>query len=191
MAAATAPKTKKPTSPRKRKPSKVKAKAAATPPVPQTSAQRAIETVERLAKVQVGIVLEARDALTAAAGDLRADYASGEAAEKQLKRFERRGNKATKAAERRVKKTRTRVERELKSRRREAEKRVKAERRRVEREARDAAARVDEVREAIRKIDLANSAGSVQTQVVQAVQTGVETGTQVVRRASERITNAA
>lgn len=169
---------------------KPRAKATATPE-PQSPALRAREAAERLVKVQVGAVLEARDTLRSTVDGIQADFGSSDAAEKQLKRFERRGTKATKAAERRVKKTRTRVERELRTRRRTAEKRVTAERKRLEREARNAAERVDAVREAVRQIDLANGAEFVQSQIGQAVQTGVEVGTQAYRRASERIGSAA
>jgi hypothetical protein len=156
-------------------------------PEPQSGTERAIDAAERLVKVQVGAVLEVRDSLRATVEGLQSEYGTSDAAEKQIKRFERRGTKATKAAERRVKKTRTRVERELRTRRRTAEKRVTAERKRLEREARNAAERVDAVREAVRQIDLANGAEFVQTQFGQAVQTGVEVGTQAYRRASERI----
>ena len=160
-------------------------------PEPLTGLDRAVDTAERLVKVQIGAVLEARDTIRSTVDGLQADYGSTDAAEKQIKRFERRGTKVTKLAERRVKKARTRVEREMRTRRRAAEKRVTAERARLEREARQATSRVDAARESIRHLDLANGAELVQSQVEQALQTGVEVGTHAVRRASERLGNAA
>ena len=168
--------------------------SAATEPTPKTPIERAVaaaedarKQVQRAVVVQVGAVLEARDTVSGAVEELQARYGSTEAAEKQVKRFEKRGEKARKQVERRVKRSRTRVERELKSRRTKAERRVKAERKRVEKEARTAVkranTRADEVREAIRAIDLANGTEFVQSQVGQAVQTG----TSAVRRVTERI----
>lgn len=158
------------------------------------AAEQALRQVERAVTVQVGAVLEARDTVTGTVEDLQTRYGSSEAAEKQVKRFERRGSKARKQAERRVKRTRTKVERELKARRRKAERRVTTERKRVEREAKAAVnranRRADEVRDAIRNIDLANGSGFVQTQVEQAgkaVQSGIDAGAEAIRKAGERI----
>lgn len=178
-----------------------KAKASEQAAAPQggldrarEAAEQALRQVERAVVVQVGAVLEARDTVSGTIEDIQTRYGSSEAAEKQVKRFEKRGTKARKQVERRVKKTRTRVERELKTRRRKAEKRVTSERKRVEREARTAVKRAneraDEVREAIRNIDLANGQEFIQTQVEQAgkaVQSGIDAGTEAVKRASERI----
>ena len=158
------------------------------------AAEQALRQVERAVAVQVGAVLEARDTVAGTVEDLQARYGSSEAAEKQVKRFEKRGSKARKQVERRVKRTRTRVERELKTRRRKAERRVVTERKRVEREAKAAVKRAneraDEVREAIRRIDLANGQEFLQEQVGQAgkaVQSGIDAGTDAVRRAGGRI----
>ena len=181
---ATAAKT---TAAKRKTSSRAKATPKAATPTPLTRVERVREAAERAVVVPVGAALEARDAVAGTVEDLQARYGTAEAAEKQLKRFERRGEKVRKQAERRVKKARTRVERELKARRRTAEKRVRTERTRVEREAKQAAARMESVREAITQIDLANSTGFLQSQVEQALQTGVNAGTEAVRRASERL----
>jgi len=145
--------------------------------------------VQRAVTVQVGVVLEARDTVTGTVEDLQARFGTTAAAEKQVKQFEKRGEKARKQVERSLKRNRTRVERELKRRRTTAEKRVKVERKRVENEARTAVTRAntraDEVREAIRSIDLANGGQFIQAQVGQAGKV-VQTGADAVRRAADR-----
>jgi hypothetical protein len=164
------------------------------PTAPQTpidrardAAEQAFRQVERAVTVQVGAVLEARDTVSGTVEDLQSRFGSPEAAEKEVKKFERRGTKARREVERTVKRNRKRIERELKTRRRKAEKRVTTERKRVEREAKTvvkrANGRADEAREAIRQIDLANGADFFQTQVGQVV----EAGSKAARRAGERI----
>lgn len=178
---------------------RAKASQASAPAesAPKTPLERAVaaaedarKQVQRAVVVQVGAVLEARDTVTGAVEEIQTRYGSAQAAEKQVKRFEKRGEKARKQAERRIKRSRTRVERELKTRRTKAERRVRAERKRVEKEARTAVkranTRADEVREAIRSIDLANGTGFIQSQVGQVGQV-VQTGTSAVRRVTERI----
>ncbi|MEI7560215.1 MAG: hypothetical protein WCJ63_06440 [Actinomycetes bacterium] len=170
----------------KRKPAASRAKAQAKPAAPETRADRARQQLERAVVIPVGAALEARDAVTDRVEDLQARFGTTAAAEKQLKLYERRGTKVRKDAERSLKRTRTRVERELKARRRTAEKRVRAERKRFEAEAKDAAARVEAVRNAITQIDLANSTGALQSQVGQVVNTGVTAGTDALRTVRER-----
>lgn len=68
---------------------------------------------ERAVLIPVGAALAARDVVV----DVAKTYASRESAEKELRRFERRGNTARNGLRRDVKRTRTRVERELRQRR--------------------------------------------------------------------------
>jgi hypothetical protein len=81
-------------------------------------------SAERYALIGVGATLEARDRLVKFASDWYETFAapltSREAAEKSLRKFERRGTTERNRIERQAKKTRTRVERELRSRRRDA-----------------------------------------------------------------------
>lgn len=91
---------------------------------------------ERAAYVQVGAVLTARDTVVETLDELRAKYGSRDAAEKEIKKLEKRGAGARTKAQREVKKNRTRVERELRQRRNRVEREVKRNRTRVERELR-------------------------------------------------------
>ena len=102
----------------------------------QTAAERAAAYAERAAHVQVGAVLTARDQVVDLVGDVASKVSSREAAEKELKKLEKRGASAQTRARREVKKTRTRVERELRQRRNRVEREVKRNRTRVEREVR-------------------------------------------------------
>lgn len=68
---------------------------------------------ERAVLIPVGAALAARDAVV----DVARTYASRESAEKELRKFERRGSTARNGLRRDVKRTRTRVERELRQRR--------------------------------------------------------------------------
>src|SRR4051812_4973636 len=81
--------------------------------------------VERAALVYVGATLEARDRVLGLATGLVDRYGTRAAAErevnKDLRRFERRGNTARNQLERDVRKARTRLERAVRTRRRDAE----------------------------------------------------------------------
>jgi hypothetical protein len=68
---------------------------------------------ERAVLIPVGAALAARDAVVEATKP----FTSRTSAEKELKKFERRGNTARNNVRREVKRTRTRVERELRQRR--------------------------------------------------------------------------
>jgi len=80
----------------------------------------------------------ARDNLVSSVKGLVTKYRSRAGAERELKRYERRGATARNRFERQVRKTRTRVERELRQRRHRAERTVRQNRRRFEREVRSA-----------------------------------------------------
>ena len=90
----------------------------------KATARQGTVSVERYALVSVGAALEARDRVVDFANDWYETFAapltSREAAEKQLRKFERRGTTERNRLERQAKKTRTRVERELRTRRRDA-----------------------------------------------------------------------
>ena len=105
------------------------AATAARPPVPAAEPRRARtassasrRTPRRAVLIPVGAALVARDSVIEAvdaADDQLARQSSElhapQAPERELKRFERRGNTARNRVEREVKKTRTRVERELRN----------------------------------------------------------------------------
>ena len=106
------------------------------PATPETPVELAVAYAERVAYVQVGAVLTARDNVVETLDELRAKYGTRDAAEKELKKLEKRGASArTKAqrslkqrrnrVERELKKNRTRVERELRTIRQDAEQQVK------------------------------------------------------------------
>lgn len=89
--------------------------------VQQTAAQaerrasRVQDYAEKAVLVPVGAALVARDNVVSTIDGLRSKYSTRAKAERELKRFERRGTSALNSVEREVKKTRTRVERELRS----------------------------------------------------------------------------
>ena len=87
---------------------------------------------ERAAYVQVGAVLTARDTVVETLDELRTKYGTRDAAEKEIKKLEKRGAGARTRAQREVKKNRTRVERELRTFRKDAEAQVKTLRSEVE-----------------------------------------------------------
>ena len=91
----------------------------------------------------VGATLEARDRVVGLAGDLADRYGSRSAfertikrsrneLEKDVRRYERKGNTTRNQVERDVRKARTRLERELRGRRRDAETLLKRNRQAVE-----------------------------------------------------------
>ena len=113
---------------------------------------------ERVAYVQVGAVLTARDAATATIEDLRVRISDRDAAEAELRKLEKRGEVARTRTQREVKKARTRVERELRQRRNRVTRDVKRNRTRVEREVRslrkDAETQLKDVRATVRDISI-------------------------------------
>lgn len=83
---------------------------------------------ERAVLIPVGAALVARDTLVETAQG----FSTRTGVERELKRFERRGNTARNRALRQAKRTRTRVERELRKSRTQATRLVKRNRRQVE-----------------------------------------------------------
>jgi len=94
----------------------------------KTTAAQGRNVAERAALVYVGATLEARDRVVGLAEGISNRFGTRKAAERELnkdiRRFERRGNTARNQLERDVKKARTRLERELRTRRRDAQKLV-------------------------------------------------------------------
>jgi hypothetical protein len=154
---------------------KRKTTAAPKPVAPQSAPERAVSYAQRAAHVQVGAVLTARDELLELVDELVGRVSTRDAAEKELKRFEKRGAGAQTRARRTVKKSRTRVERELRQRRNRVEREVKKNRTRVEREVRslrkDWEGQVKSLRDGVQEFDLQSG---VVTPVRDAVEPVVE-----------------
>jgi hypothetical protein len=142
-------------------------------------------SVERVTLVSLGAALEARDRVVGFASDwyetFAAPLATREGAEKQIRRFERRGTTERNRLEREAKKARTRVERELGSRRRDAERLVRRGRTRVEREARDIERTADR-----RQNLVTQQVTELSNRVETAVQAGVAAGEKVAKQLTPR-----
>ena len=84
-----------------------------------------VEQVQTLAErallVQVGAGLVVRDNLVSTVTGLRNKYSTRASVERELKRYERRGNTARNRFERQVRRARTQIERELRQRRNQAQ----------------------------------------------------------------------
>ena len=103
---------------------------------PKTPVGQAQLIAERAVLVPVGASLLARDNLVSTVRGLATKYRTRTGFEREIKRFERRGNTARNRFERQVRRTRTKFERELRQRRTRVERTVNQNRRRVEREVR-------------------------------------------------------
>ena len=123
----------------------------------------------------VGAVLIARENVVSTVEGLRSTYSTPEKAQRELRRFERRGTTARNRFEREVRKTRTKVERELRQRRTRAERTLKQRRTRVERELKARTKSFD------KNVDL------VQARVENTLQTGITTATQLSTEIQKRI----
>ncbi len=84
--------------------------------------------------VPVGAGLVVRDNIVSTVKGLATRYSSLDGIERELKRYERRGNTARTRLERQVRRRRSKFERELRQRRRKVERAVAQNRKRVERE---------------------------------------------------------
>jgi hypothetical protein len=107
--------------------------------------------------VPVGASLLAQENLVSTVKGLATRYGTRASAEREFKRYERRGASARNRFERQVRRTRTKFERELRQRRSSVERTVKQNRRRVEREVRS-----------VRK-DLEKQSGTLGTRVQRLV----------------------
>jgi hypothetical protein len=155
-----------------RKAAATRAEAAKTPVV------RVQEYAERAVLIPVGAALVVRDTAIAAVNDLVESVSTRDRAERQLKRFERRGATARNRVERQVRKTRTRAERTLRQRRTRVERELRQRRTRLERGLRNSNATAKNVQS---QVEL------VSTQVENAVQTGITAGTEFASRVQERV----
>jgi hypothetical protein len=145
----------------------------------------------------VGATVEARDRVVGLAGELIDRYGSRAAFERTLKRsrnelekdvrrYERKGNTTRNQLERDVRKARTRLERELRGRRRDAQRLIRRNTATVEREA-----RVAERQAARRRNMVTEGIASVSNRVEDAVQIGVATGERFASLARERVGSVA
>ncbi len=139
------------------------------------SVQNRVERVQNLAEravhIQLGAALEARDRVAGAVGEVTSVSTSRKAAERQLKRFERRGGTARNRVERELRQRRTRIERTLKRNERD----LRAAQRDLEKDGRS-------VRNTVAaNVDLASA------RVEHVVQTGVTEATKLVAEATERV----
>jgi hypothetical protein len=107
------------------------AKKAAPAPKPEPTGLEAVAAqAEKVVLVPVGAALIARDGVV----ETLKPFRTRTGAEKEIKRFERRGTTARNKVQREVKRNRTRVERELRQRRRKAEQAVKRNRTQLEKQ---------------------------------------------------------
>jgi len=151
-----------------RKRSAAARKAAATrAEAAKTPVDRVQEYAERAVLIPVGAALVVRDTAFAAVNDIVESVSTRDRAERQLKRFERRGATARNRLERQVRKTRTRAERTLRQRRT-----------RLQRGLRGPNATAKNVQS---QVEL------VSTQVENAVQTGITAGTEFANRVQGRV----
>jgi hypothetical protein len=137
----------------------------------QTTAAQGRNVAERAALAYIGATLEARDRVL----DLVGRFGSLPSAEREVKKFERRG-------ERDVKKARTQVERLVRTRRRDAERLVRRNQRAVQREV-GAAERQADRRSNIVTARIAD----VSNRVEDAAQFGVATGSRIASAARGRV----
>jgi hypothetical protein len=150
---------------------------------PKNRAETVQAYAERAVLVQVGAALEARDRVVSTVNEV-VDFTTSRAeAERQLKKFERRGSLVRTQVEREVRKTRTRVERDLRERRARLERTVRENRTRVERDLRGAERDGRGLRD-----NVAANVDLVTSQVENAVQSGITAGARIVATATERVT---
>ena len=147
----------------------------------KTPVDRVQEYAERAVLIPVGAALVARDTAIAAVNELAESVSTRERAERQLKRFERRGATARNRAERQVRKARTRVERTLRRRRTRVERELRQRRTRLQRGLRTTSFSTKNVQS---QVEL------VSAQVENAVQTGITAGTEFASRFQERVARA-
>jgi hypothetical protein len=154
--------------------------------------KQAQDLAERAVLVQVGAALEARDRVVGTVSSITDTATSRPRAERQLKKFERRGASARTQLEREIRKTRTRVERELRQRRQRLERTVKRNRGKLEREVKTARRDLEKQARDLEKQarDLQkNVAANVELVAAEAqnrVQGGIKSTAKLVSDGSER-----
>jgi hypothetical protein len=158
--------------------------AAARNPVKQVQ-----DIAGRAVLVQVGAALEARDRVVDTVGSLAETATSRPAAERQLKKFERRGATARTQLEREIRKTRTRVQRELRQRRTRIERTVKRNRTRLGREVKSARRDVEKQGRELQK-NLTANFDRVAAEAQNRFQGGAKSTAKLASEATDRV-NAA
>jgi len=141
---------------------------------PRTRVEQAQQLAERALLVQVGAALEARDRVVNTVTGVVDTYTKRSAAERQIRKFERRGKTA-----------RTQIERELRQRRRNIERVLNRNERRIERD-------LSEIRRdgnGLRR-NLEANLDLVAAQVENAVQSGITAGAKLVARGTDRVVAA-
>jgi F0F1-type ATP synthase membrane subunit b/b' len=145
--------------------------------------QQVQDLAERAVLVQVGAALEARDAVVGTVGTIADTTTNRTHAERQLKKFERRGAGARTQLERELRKTRTRVQRELRQRRQRLERtvkrNVKSARRDVEKQGRE-----------LQK-NLSANLDRVSAEAQNVFSSGTKSTAKLVSEATERVNSAA
>jgi hypothetical protein len=149
--------------------SKTTARSTSTRPATRTA--RAQELAERAVLIPVGAALAARDRFAGTVEELVTTTRSRSALEKQLRRFERRGDGVRTQLEREVRHTRTQLER-----------RTRTARRGFERQRTEARRNLDLNVEA-----LSTRVGPLKTGVEKVVQNGVGAGMKLVNGAQDRL----
>ncbi|HXE45338.1 MAG TPA: hypothetical protein VN635_09070 [Conexibacter sp.] len=143
---------------------KTAARAASSSTRPQTRAARAQQLAERAVLIPVGAALEARDRVAGTLGDIVTTTRSRGELQRQLTRFERRGDAARTQLEREVRRTRSQLERRTRTARRGFE---------------------PQRTQARKNLDM-NAEGFV-TRVEKVVQNGLDAGMKLVNGAQDRL----
>lgn len=181
---------KKAATTRKRTAAKANTRTAARAAAPKVEAPRsavaqAQEVAEKAVLVPVGAALIARERVETVVTELRSSYGTRAAAEKELRRFERRGTTARNRLERDMKRNRTKLERELRQRRTRVERTLKQNRTRVERELKAFRRDVEKQVKTYRK-DVGARVELVTSRVENLAQTGLNAGSDLAKQVSER-----
>jgi hypothetical protein len=126
--------------------------SATTSTQPKTPVEQAQELAERVVLVPVGASLLVRDNIVSTVKGLATKYSTRAGIQRELKRYEKRGNTARTRLERQVRRQRTRFEREMRQRRTRVERAVRQNRRRLEREVRSVRKQSDVVSARVEKL---------------------------------------
>jgi hypothetical protein len=156
---------------------------------PTNRVKQVQELAERAVLVQVGAALEARDRVVDTVSTITDTATSRTQAERQIKKFERRGATARTQLEREIRKTRTRVERELRQRRQRLERTVKRNRSRLERDVKSARRDLEKQGRELQK-NLTANVERVTTEAQSVFRSGTDSTGKLVSEATERV-NAA
>jgi hypothetical protein len=151
--------------------------------------QQVPELAERAVLVQVGAALEARDRVVDTVKSITDTATSRTEAERQIKKFERRGATARTQLEREFRKTRTRVQRELRQRRQRIERTVKRNRTRLERDVKSARRDLEKQSRELQK-NLTSNVERVTAEAQNVFRSGTDSTAKLGSETTERV-NAA